>query len=139
MPAVGGTPKQRSSLEAYLQTQGAGPSGKEATGETASTKTAGVPKAVAVALSPLDLQGQQVFQRYSCETCHGAGGLHGTAAAPGLAGTASLLSASALEHLLRHHSIQMQNGNMPPTNMNERDLKSVVAYIRSMPTSADNN
>jgi mono/diheme cytochrome c family protein len=90
-------------------------------------------------MSPLALRGQEVFQHYSCETCHGVGGLHGTAAAPGLAGTASILPASALENLLRHHSIQMQKGNMPPTNMNARDMKSIIAYIRSMPMPANEN
>ena len=54
-----------------------------------------------VPLSPLAVRGRQVFEHYSCQTCHGAGGLHGTAAAPGLAGTASILSAATLENLLR--------------------------------------
>ena len=78
-------------------------------------------------------RGQQVFQQHSCETCHGTGGVHGTVAAPGLAGTASMLPAKVLENLLRHHSIQMQEGGMPLTNMNAVDMKALVAYIRSMP------
>ena len=84
--------------------------------------------------SPLAIHGQQVFQHFSCETCHGAGGLHGTAAAPGLAGTASMLPPATLNNLLRHHSTQMINGNMPPTNMNTQDMKAVIAYIRAMPS-----
>ena len=87
--------------------------------------------------SPLAVHGGQVFQHFSCETCHGAGGLHGTAAAPGLAGTASMLPAATLNNLLRHHSTQMINGNMPPTNMNAQDLKAVIAYIRAMPTVSE--
>jgi len=106
---------------------------------TSANQVAPAPAAVAVPMSPLALRGQEVFQHYSCETCHGVGGLHGTAAAPGLAGTASILPASALENLLRHHSIQMQKGNMPPTNMNARDMKSIIAYIRSMPMPANEN
>jgi ubiquinol-cytochrome c reductase cytochrome b subunit len=90
-------------------------------------------QAVAVPLSPLALRGQKVFQRNSCESCHGVGGLTGTVAAPPLAGTASILPASVLEDLLRHHSIQMQKGGMPLTNMNAQDMKSIVAFIRSMP------
>jgi mono/diheme cytochrome c family protein len=90
-------------------------------------------QAAAVPLSPLALRGQKVFQRNSCESCHGVGGLTGTVAAPALAGTASILPASVLEDLLRHHSIQMQKGGMPLTNMNAQDMKSIVAFIRSMP------
>ena len=90
-------------------------------------------QAAAVPLSPLALRGQKVFQRNSCESCHGIGGLTGTVAAPALAGTASILPASVLEDLLRHHSIQMQKGGMPLTNMNAQDMKSIVAFIRSMP------
>jgi ubiquinol-cytochrome c reductase cytochrome b subunit len=87
----------------------------------------------AVPLSPLALRGQKVFQRNSCESCHGVGGLTGTVAAPALAGPPSILPASVLEDLLRHHSIQMQKGGMPLTNMNAQDMKSIVAFIRSMP------
>jgi hypothetical protein len=59
--------------------------------------------------------------------------VQGTVAAPGLAGTASILPASTLENLLRHHSIQMQKGGMPLTNMNAHDMQALVAYVRSMP------
>lgn len=87
----------------------------------------------ALPLSPEATLGKAVFQKYSCETCHGVGGLHGTVAAPGLAGTASILPATMLENLLRHHSKKMQQGGMPLTNMNAQDMKEIVAYIRSMP------
>jgi mono/diheme cytochrome c family protein len=80
--------------------------------------------AVAVPLTPLALRGQTIFQHNSCETCHGIGGLHGTVAGPGLAGTASILPTSVLEDILRHHSIQMQKGGMPLTNMNPPDMKA---------------
>lgn len=93
-------------------------------------------QAAAVPLSPLALRGQKVFQRNSCESCHGVGGLTGTVAAPPLAGTASILPATVLEDLLRHHSIQMQKGGMPLTNMNAQDMKSIVAFIRSMPAKS---
>lgn len=92
-------------------------------------------RAPAVApMSALALHGQQIFVHYSCQTCHGVGGLNGSAAAPGLAGTASMLPASTLGNLLHHHSTQMQNGNMPATNMNASDMKALIAYIRSMPS-----
>ena len=108
------------------------------TGQTAMAsqpaQTASIP---AAPLSPLALRGQKIFQRMSCETCHGVGGLHGTAAAPALAGTASLLPAGVLENLLRHHTIRMQRGGMPLTNLNAPDMQALVAYIRSMPAAPD--
>ena len=88
-------------------------------------------------LSPLAKQGEKIFQRLNCETCHGVGGLTGTVAAPPLAGTASLLPASVLENLLRHHSTRMQQGGMPLTNLNPPDMKALVAYIRSMPSTPE--
>jgi hypothetical protein len=60
---------------------------------------------------------------------------HGTVAAPGLAGTASILPASVLENLLMHLSVRMQNGGMPLTNMNTRERRALVAFIRSLPAS----
>jgi ubiquinol-cytochrome c reductase cytochrome b subunit len=83
-------------------------------------------------LSPEALRGKEIFQHNRCETCHGVGGLQGTVAAPGLAGTASVLPAATLEDLLRHHSKRMQQGGMPLTNMNSNDMNAVVAYIRSL-------
>lgn len=85
--------------------------------------------------SPLAIAGGKVFEHYSCQTCHGGGGLNGTAAAPGLAGTASGLPIATLHNLLRHHSIQMQKGSMPATTMNDKDLNAVIAYIRAMPAA----
>jgi len=107
------------------------PASKPGSTQADATPAAAVQQAAP--LSPLALRGQKVFQHNSCESCHGVGGLTGTVAAPPLAGTASILPASVLEDLLRHHSIQMQKGGMPLTNMNAQDMKSVVAFIRSMP------
>jgi ubiquinol-cytochrome c reductase cytochrome b subunit len=85
-----------------------------------------------VLASSLVEHGQRVFQRNACETCHGVGGVSGTVAAPGLAGTASGLPEPALENLLQHHSTRMKKGGMPATSLNARDMKSIVAYIRSL-------
>jgi len=87
----------------------------------------------ALPLSPEAQRGKAIFEHYSCETCHGIGGLRGTVAAPGLAGTASILSAPMLENLLRHHSQRMQKGGMPLTDMNAQDMQAIVAFIRSLP------
>jgi len=57
-------------------------------------------------------------------------------AAPGLAGTASILPAATLENLLQHHSTRMNEGGMPLTNMNAKDMQALVAYIRSMTPAA---
>ena len=83
------------------------------------------------------VRGKVIFQHNRCETCHGTDGLNGSVAAPGLAGMASVLPASVLDNLLQHHSTQMKNGNMPPTNMSASNRKAVVAYIRSMPSPPD--
>jgi hypothetical protein len=50
---------------------------------------------------------------------------------------ASVLPASVLDNLLQHHSTQMKNGNMPPTNMSAAARKAIVAYIRTMPSPPD--
>ncbi len=113
-----------------------GASAKSGNAASSANPSAPPVAAVIVPLSPLAIRGQTVFQHNSCETCHGSGGLHGTVAAPGLAGTASILPASVLVDLLRHHSIQMQKGGMPLTNMNAQDMKAIVAYIRAMPAPA---
>jgi len=83
-------------------------------------------------VDPLAQRGRTVFQHNSCGSCHGVDGLHGTVAAPALAGTASLLPAPALENLLRHHTPRMQRGGMPPTDFNAQEMKAIVAYIRSL-------
>ena len=98
----------------------------------AASHTAPAPEAAESALNPLAAHGKRIFQRNACESCHGVGGLNGTVAAPGLAGTASLLPEPAIETLLRHHTARMVAGGMPPTNFNAQDLKAIVAYIRSL-------
>jgi mono/diheme cytochrome c family protein len=148
MPAVTVNDSQMQQLVAYmsglkptsadLPNPHGGPSVRTAAaqpveGEAAVKSTAPAHAAAPIPLSALALRGQQVYLRNSCETCHGVGGVQGTVAAPGLAGTASILPASTLENLLRHHSIQMQKGGMPLTNMNARDMQALVAYVRSMP------
>jgi mono/diheme cytochrome c family protein len=90
------------------------------------------PEAGESALNPLAAHGRRIFQRNACESCHGAGGMNGTVAAPGLAGTASRLPEPAIEAMLRHHTARMKAGGMPPTNFNAQDMKAIVAYIRSL-------
>jgi ubiquinol-cytochrome c reductase cytochrome b subunit len=153
MPAVTLKSEPMQQLVAYLSGVGSAPASSPATAAhtaqtasgppTASSKGSAAGPAVATkpaAPAPLSAdaaRGKILFQHYRCETCHGVGGLDGTVAAPGLAGTASALPASVLDNLLQHHSTQMKEGNMPPTNMNAATRKAIVAYIRSMPSDAD--
>lgn len=152
MPTVGLNDTQMQQLVAYLSSlelAPATPPNTQTNPGARATNTQPAPGSPVVArvppetatppapLSPLALRGQKIFQRLTCETCHGVGGLHGTVAAPPLAGTASLLPADVLENLLRHHTSRMQRGGMPLTNLNPPDMTALVAYIRSMPASAD--
>ncbi len=153
MPPVTVSDAQMQQLVAYLSDLGTAPANESAAASQGTQpaaaqsirpaagnadNAAGASKEVkAVPLSAEAVRGQAIFQHNSCETCHGIGGVHGTIAAPGLAGMASILPASVLENLLRHHSVQMQKGGMPLTNMSARDMKALVAFIRSMPTPVD--
>jgi mono/diheme cytochrome c family protein len=150
MPAVMLNDAQMKDLVAYLSGLGEAPATAPAAAGQ-STQTAAIPPAPgntrseaaapkpapAVPLSADAVRGKTLFERNRCETCHGVGGLNGTVAAPGLAGMASMLPASVLDNLLQHHSTQMKNGHMPPTNMNPASRKAIVSYIRSMPSPPD--
>ncbi len=137
LSSLGVAPPPEVAAAGHATQPAAGHSGASAGGGGAAT--VGVaPKAMPVVpLSADAIRGRVIFQNNRCETCHGANGLNGTVAAPGLAGMASVLPASVLDNLLQHHSTQMKNGNMPPTNMSTANRKAVVAYIRSMPSPPD--
>jgi mono/diheme cytochrome c family protein len=148
MPAVMVNDAEMKELVAYLSSLGAAtaPATAGQAKETASKPSApgGTGKAAeaakpvkAVPLSAEGVRGKALFEHNRCESCHGVDGLNGTVAAPGLAGMASMLPASVLDNLLQHHSTQMKNGNMPPTNMSPASRKAIVAYIRSMPSPTD--
>jgi mono/diheme cytochrome c family protein len=152
MPAIHLSDTGLQQLVAYLASLGAAPSAsakasarpsgvQPAPTTFTSTQSAEVTRAAteqlnALALAPEAVHGRAVFERNNCETCHGIGGLSGTVAAPGLAGTASILPAQTLEDLLRHHSKSMQKGGMPLTNMNQKDMNDIVAFIRSLPNTS---
>ena len=129
-PATGQAPAASKALAVPTQMRPGASALAAQAGQSAQPESVSAPP-----LSPLAQHGQQIFQSMSCASCHGTGGLHGTAAAPPLAGTASLLPESALENLLRHHTTRMQQGGMPLTNLNPPDMKALVAYIRSMPAA----
>ncbi len=147
MPAVKVNDTQMHELVSYLSGLGTAADAVSTASSHGTQPAAGPPAAgggnvagTAPPVKPVPLsadavRGRTIFQNHSCETCHGIGGLKGTVAAPGLAGTASILPPSTLEDLLRHHSVRMQKGGMPLTNMNDRDTKALVAYIRSLPAT----
>ncbi len=143
MPTVTVSDAQLQQLVAYLTSLGAPASRPAGSPAQRSLNSSGAPSAPASPAAgtqnppPLSAEaqrGRRIFETHRCETCHGIGGRNGTIAAPGLAGMASLLPATTIEGLLRHHSAQMQNGGMPLTNMPPRDLEALAAYIRSMPS-----
>ncbi len=145
MPTVSLNDPQLKQLVAYLSSltpqSAAAPAPQPSPAARTANTRPGAPPAVAKApappapLSPLAKRGQRIFESMNCETCHGVGGLTGTVAAPPLAGTASLLPPKVLEDLLRHHTIRMQEGGMPLTNLKPQNMKALIAYIRSMPSS----
>jgi len=154
MPAVTVSDAQMKQLVTYLSDLGTAPAKESpaaaqatqpAPGHHTASAAAGAPGNQAKAhetiktapLSSEAMRGKVLFERNRCETCHGRDGLNGTVAAPGLAGMASILPASVLDNLLQHHSTQMKNGNMPPTNMSAATRKAIIAYIRSMPSPPD--
>jgi mono/diheme cytochrome c family protein len=147
MPAVALSDAQMTELVAYLSSLQAAPAARPETQANAEVRAAAAqpnpapvtasriapaPEAAESALNPLAAHGKRIFQRNACETCHGVGGMNGTVAAPGLAGTASLLPEPVIESLLRHHTARMVAGGMPPTNFNAQEMKAIVAYIRAM-------
>jgi mono/diheme cytochrome c family protein len=147
MPAVNVDDEHLQLLVSYLSGLSANP---PAAGEGHAVQPAAVPSSanpasaapaasstvVQTQRAPLSAEAQRgkaIFEHNRCESCHGIGGLQGTVAAPGLAGTASIIPETTLENLLRHHSKRMQQGGMPLTNMRSQDMTAIIAYIRSLP------
>jgi ubiquinol-cytochrome c reductase cytochrome b subunit len=80
---------------------------------------------------PLAASGKKVYESESCDACHGENGV-GTAAAPKLTGATAQKSAEELLNLLRHPTAKMLAGEMKPVDVNDEDLKALVAYIKSL-------
>jgi mono/diheme cytochrome c family protein len=85
-----------------------------------------------VALSdPLAAAGKRVYESESCDACHGENGV-GTNAGPKLIGATAQKPAEELSRLLRHPTAKMIEGEMKPVDLSEEDLKSLVAYLKSL-------
>jgi ubiquinol-cytochrome c reductase cytochrome b subunit len=96
-----------------------------------------------VAMNELQTKGKQIFKAHRCADCHGADGLKGTAAAPGLVGKS--FPPEVLTNMLRHPTTVMKKGGMPPVSLSDDELKALVAYVsyisasKSSPDKSDRN
>ena len=85
-----------------------------------------------VALSnPEATQGKAVFERESCNACHGDNGI-GTAAGPKLIGVGHKYDSIQLESFLRKPTEKMTTGGMPPVDLKDKEMKALVAYLQSL-------
>jgi mono/diheme cytochrome c family protein len=80
---------------------------------------------------PLATKGKTIFERQSCNACHGDGGV-GTAAAPPLVGISAKFSPDQLAELFKHPTAKMTAGGMPPIDLPPDDLKALIAYVESL-------
>jgi ubiquinol-cytochrome c reductase cytochrome b subunit len=87
--------------------------------------------AAVVAADPTVMKGKEVFAAQGCDACHGDGGV-GTAAAPKLIGLATKFDADAIAKMLRKPTPAMESGGMQPIDIGDAELKSLVAYLRSL-------
>lgn len=87
-------------------------------------------------MNELQTKGKQIFKAHRCADCHGADGLKGTAAAPGLVGKS--FPPEVLTNMLRHPTTVMKKGGMPPVSLSDDELKALVAYISYISASKSN-
>jgi ubiquinol-cytochrome c reductase cytochrome b subunit len=80
---------------------------------------------------PEAAKGKAVFEDYSCNACHGDGGV-GTAAAPRLVGESVKRSPDQLRDLFAHPTAKMTAGGMPPIDLPPDALKALIAYVESL-------
>ena len=81
--------------------------------------------------NPLAAKGKDIFEQQACNACHGDRGV-GTAAAPKLIGVGAKYDAAKIEGLLRHPTDKMTAGGMPAVEVNDEDLKALVAYLQEL-------
>jgi mono/diheme cytochrome c family protein len=125
MPTFGFDNAQLEDVVAYLQTL------KKPT-PGAAQSIAAVQRHAPHKLTPLELAGRRIYFKQRCSTCHGDGSMQGTAAAPSLTATASLLPPSMLEKLLQHPSSAMRSNGMPAIDLNKSEMQALIAFVRSL-------
>ena len=80
---------------------------------------------------PAAAKGKAIFEQQGCNACHGDNGI-GTAAGPKLIGLGAKFNSQKIETLLKQPSTAMTQGGMTPTDLQEEDLKALIAYIESL-------
>ncbi len=80
--------------------------------------------------------GQQIVESRACFACHGED-LKGTPRAPSLYPVGRKYSDAALKHLLRNPTAKMTAGGMVAPDLNDVELSSVTAYLRSLSAKKD--
>ncbi len=128
MPTFTFTDPQIEGLMAYLATL----KKPEAAAAKSSPSAAPVHHTPPHKLTAEELAGKRIYFQVRCSTCHGTGGMEGTAAAPSLTSTASELPPDMLKKLLQHPSEAMRAKGMPAVNLSNSDLNALIAYIRSL-------
>jgi ubiquinol-cytochrome c reductase cytochrome b subunit len=81
--------------------------------------------------NPEATKGKAIFERESCNACHGDNGI-GTAAAPKLLGIGSKFDSGRLGELLHSPTDKMTAGGMPPVQLKDDDMKALIAYLQSL-------
>jgi ubiquinol-cytochrome c reductase cytochrome b subunit len=75
--------------------------------------------------------GRGIFRARGCFACHGEAGA-GTQRGPSLIGIGTKFSALQIGKLLRNPTARMKTGGMTPLTGSDQELKSLVAYLKSL-------
>jgi ubiquinol-cytochrome c reductase cytochrome b subunit len=81
--------------------------------------------------NPEATRGKAVFERESCNACHGDNGA-GSAAGPKLSGIGSKYDAGKIELVLRTPTEKMAAGGMSSVELKEDEMRSLIAYLQSL-------
>lgn len=81
--------------------------------------------------NPEVTQGKTIFERESCNACHGDAGV-GTAAAPKLIGVGHKYNSAQIESLLHQPTEKMTAGGMPAVDLKQDEMKVLIAYLQSL-------
>lgn len=82
-------------------------------------------------LSPLQAQGKAVYEAQTCNSCHGDNG-EGSAAGAKLGGIRRKFQAEEIAAILKKPTAKMEEGGMTPVEVNDEELKALIAFLRSL-------
>jgi ubiquinol-cytochrome c reductase cytochrome b subunit len=133
MPATSLPAPEMKALVAYIEQLGGAAAAPAAAGGHAKGAPAAQPESPAPArpMSSAETSGQKIFEAHRCRDCHGVKGEGGTAAAPPLAGAATLAPA-LVSSMLLHPTAPMHKGGMPEISLSESELRDLAAYVSSL-------